>query len=229
MIGWSELDRVLRGDSTPIALPPLLWINILLAGFYGVCIGVFGLFRPDGTEWRQMIAAAVKVPALFGLTLAVTFPSLYVFNTLLGSRLRIADLARLVVQGLSVMCAVLAAFGPITAFFSVTTSIYPFILLLNVAVFGLAGLLGLGFLEKLSRRFLVNDGAAGEAGGGLSRKLFTIWMGMTSLVAAQMGWVLRPFVGSPDLPFAWFRDRDGSFFHGVARSLQMLLFETVAR
>ena len=38
----------------------------------------------------QLFASAVKVPALFFLTLAVTFPSLYVFNALVGSRLAVA-------------------------------------------------------------------------------------------------------------------------------------------
>ena len=53
MHGLQELDRVLRGDPTPVWLSPLLRINLLLAAFNGVCIGVFGLVRPEGPEWRQ--------------------------------------------------------------------------------------------------------------------------------------------------------------------------------
>ena len=73
------------------------------------------------------------MPALFALTLLVTFPSLYVFDTLLGPRLRLGVPVRLGVGALSVLTAVLSAFGPITAFFSVTTTNYPFVVLLNVA------------------------------------------------------------------------------------------------
>jgi hypothetical protein len=44
------------------------------------------------------------------------------------------------------MMAVLASLGPIVAFFSASTTSYSFILLLNVAVFTTAGVLGLRFL-----------------------------------------------------------------------------------
>ena len=37
----------------------------------------------------QWLATTLKVPALLFLTLAVTFPSLYVFNALVGSRLNV--------------------------------------------------------------------------------------------------------------------------------------------
>src|SRR5207253_3538075 len=97
-------------------------------------------------EVLLLLNGMLKVPALFLLTLAVTFPSLYVFNALVGSRLRPVALGRLMAAALGVTLAVLASFGPIVAFFSVTTTSYPFILLLNVAVFAAAGLLGMGFL-----------------------------------------------------------------------------------
>ena len=38
-----------------------------------------------------------------------------------------------------------------------------------------------------------------------------------------MGWLLRPFVGSPDLPFQWFRPGQGNFFLAVVDSLASLL------
>ena len=82
----------------------------------------------------QVLASMVKVPLLFYLTLLVTFPSLYVFNALVGSRLRLGTVVRLLVASLGVMVAVLASLGPIVAFFSVSTASYPFMLLFNVAV-----------------------------------------------------------------------------------------------
>jgi hypothetical protein len=45
-----------------------------------------------------------------------------------------------------------------------------------------------------------------------------------ALVGAQMGWVLRPFIGRPELPFAWFRERESNFFAAVLRALGELLF-----
>jgi hypothetical protein len=93
-------------------------------------------------------------------TLLVTFPSLYVFNTIVGSRLSALSLLRLLVAALAVTLAVLASFGPIVAFFSLTTTSYPFMVLFNVFLFGVAGLLGLKFLlQTLHRLALVGTPA----------------------------------------------------------------------
>src|SRR5213078_3989122 len=67
----------------------------------------------------------------------------YVFNALVGSRLSILSVVRLLVISLVVMLTVLASLGPIVAFFSASTTSYPFMLLLNVAFYAVAGFLGL--------------------------------------------------------------------------------------
>ena len=98
IISWlSALDRVLRGDATrlpalrtgTIDIPAagLAGIMVALAMIYGVCMGSYALFRADGPVYIQTLASMIKVPALFFCTLLVTFPSLYVFNALVGSRL----------------------------------------------------------------------------------------------------------------------------------------------
>src|SRR3954447_15800921 len=162
MKGLKELDRVLRGEAArpagqgpPVALLPLLAANLLLAAFYGVCMGVYGVSGRPEPEFRQMLADAVKVPLLFVLTVFVTFPSLYVFTALVGSHLRAADLARLLAAGVGGMLAVLAAFGPIVALLSVTTTSSPFVVLLNVGVFTLAAGFGIAFLTRAVDRTLV--------------------------------------------------------------------------
>jgi len=62
---------------------------------------------------------------------------------------------RLLVAAMSVMLALLASFGTIVAFFSFTTSSYPFIVLFNVVVFSLSGFLGLTFLLRTLHRLTV--------------------------------------------------------------------------
>ena len=97
---------------------------------------------PAGADLMQVVASMVKVPALFFLTLLVTFPSLYVFNALVGSRLTLGAVVRLLVAALGVIVAVLASLGPIVAFFSVSTTSYPFMLLFNVVVFAVSRVAG---------------------------------------------------------------------------------------
>jgi hypothetical protein len=105
-----------------------------------------------------VLATVIKVPALFLLTLLVTFPSLYVFNALVGSRLNPVSLMRMLVASLAVILAVLGSLGPIVGFFSLTTESYPFMLVFNVVVFAVSGTLGLVFLARtLSRMSLSTD------------------------------------------------------------------------
>jgi hypothetical protein len=259
MKGLSELDRVLRGEPSradalaesglAVALGPLVRTALGLAAVYGVCMGFFGLFGRSEPEWRQVVASAVKVPLLFVLTLVVTFPSLYVFNTLIGSRLHLGELARLLAAAMGVLTAVLAAFGPIVAFFSVTTLNYPFILLLNVAVFAASGGFGVVYLFRTLERLSVvrseltrraeevtpapEPPESGARPAPVARRagpppraevgtVFYVWLVVFGLVGAQMGWVLRPFVGSPNLAFTWFRPRQSSFFEAVLRSISQL-------
>jgi hypothetical protein len=151
-----QLDRILRGDMTrpgalrkgvlPIDASSITVLIIVLGFIYGACMGCYALFRQEGSSPAQFLMTIGKVPLLFGLTFLITFPSLYVFNALVGSRLSLRAVGQLVVSGLAVMLTILASLGPIVAFFSLSTTSYRFMLLLNVAIFTVAGLLGLRFL-----------------------------------------------------------------------------------
>jgi hypothetical protein len=254
-LGWfGELDLLLRGELTRVSslrrggleISPgrLSLIIVVMAMSYGICMGTFALFRMKGPSGLQVLASMVKVPLLFYLTLLVTLPSLYVFNTLVGSRLMLGTVVRLLVASLGVMVAVLASLGPIVAFFSVSTASYPFMLLFNVAVFTVAGVLGLTFLLQTLHRLSVLDaqqpqvtgaetGESEEPSGALDplenrvlskhvRTVFRLWVIVFALVGAQMGWVLRPFVGNPAVPFTWFRGRESNFFQAVLRTFASL-------
>ena len=130
-------------------------ILVILGMFYGACMGCFALFKSEGPSYLQLVATTVKVPALFVLTLAITLPSLYVFNALVGSRLSLDSVLRLLVAAMAVMMAVLASLGTIVAFFSLSTTSYPFMILVNVVVFGVSGSLGLSFLLQTLQRLSV--------------------------------------------------------------------------
>ena len=184
--------------------------------------------------------------------------------------------------------AVAASLGPILGFFTVSTTSYPFMVLLNVVLLGIGGAIGLSFLLKTlralaeaERRRRVEEGLAGGAADdalepevpaappafaepqryhvpspsdpnaprhasqyagyapvpppqsfrrplrdpGLESAnfIFRVWIIIYALVGAQMGWVLRPFIGSPDAPFEFFRDRSGHFFAAVWNCARALM------
>jgi hypothetical protein len=47
------------------------------------------------------------------------------------------------------------------------------------------------------------------------KTVFRCWVVLFGLVGAQMGWVLRPFIGNPDQPFAWLRPKHSNFFEAA--------------
>jgi hypothetical protein len=67
------------------------------------------------------------------------------------------------------------------------------------------------------------EGLYTESGMRASRNIFRIWVILFGLVGAQMGWLLRPFIGRPDAPFTWFRSREGNFFLGLMQHIKTLL------
>jgi hypothetical protein len=50
-------------------------------------------------------------------------------------------------------------------------------------------------------------------------RIFRVWLFAYAVVGAQMGWLLRPFIGNPAAPFTLFRAREGSFFLAVVSHL----------
>jgi hypothetical protein len=272
LAAFKQLDELLRGRVTSperlaegqVELPLRRFVPLAvgLGAAYGFFMGWYALAiywggtRPDPERCWQLVASMVKIPALFLLTLVVTFPSLYVFNTLIGCRLTFSATLRLLVGAMAVNVAVAASLGPILGFFTLSTSSYPFMVLLNVVLLGIAGFVALAFLLNTLRRLAhpalpparigsVDEGTnpqpdAGESSRelgpldppptpvpehaiGQARNIFQIWLLIYSLVGAQMGWLLRPFIGSPDMPFTWFRPREGNFFQAVMMQIQHLL------
>lgn len=281
---FKELDRILRGDATRpgtlqtdgIKLPvvSVSLLLIVLGMVYGACMGVFSLTSTGSGQHMQIVASIVKVPLLFLLTLIVTMPSLYVFNALVGSRLAFGAFLKLMVGAMAVLLAVLASLGPIVAFFSVSTTSYAFMVVLNVVIFAISGFLGLSFLlQTLHRLTLLEDARLleeaaksappaaapwedppvpasdpsmpavitepqlpsfevptrspierleGQILGKHVKNVFRIWVIVFGLVGAQMGWVLRPFIGSPTAEFEWVREREGNFFESVTGHIKRL-------
>ena len=54
------------------------------------------------------------------------------------------------------------------------------------------------------------------------KRVLSVWLVLYSLVGAQMGWVLRPFIGDPNQPFQFFRNREANIFMDVVRTIEDL-------
>lgn len=235
------LDQLLRGRRSPASvstadepLPLRTFVpwSAALGAAYGLFMGLYalGAMSAGGAGVKQLAACTIKLPLLFLLTLLVTFPSLYVFSALLGCRLSFSATLRLLVASITVSLAVGASLGPILGFFTLSTSSYPFIVLLNVALLGIGGLIGSTFLLRSLRALAAWElSEAGESGGepyaagpSASDMIFTVWVVIYALVGLQMGWILRPFIGAPGSEFTLFRPQSGNVFESLWQCVHRL-------
>jgi len=185
---------------------------VALAGFFGLVAGAY-------SGPAQAVSAAVKLPFLFFATFAVCFPAFFVVQVLVGSRLRLLQVAVLVFGALALACVLLAAFVPITAFFLITGANYYFQHLLNITIAGIAGLFGMYALhEGLS--------LVCEKREVYPRKALTImraWAVLFAFVGIQLAWSLRPFLGDRNQPFRVFGTYQGNFYAAVIYAVNKLI------
>jgi hypothetical protein len=234
--------EALRAGRVEAGVRELSLAALPLGVAYGLFMGLYAVLRGGSGSGLQLLATALKVPLLFLLTLVVTLPSLYVLSALARSRLSFTHTVRLLLAAVTVNLALLASFGPVTAFFTLSTESYPFMILLNVGFFAISGIMGLLFLRKALDVVFETEpiepassvGKPPEADSIAARvwrstrqhdpaaQVFSAWTLIYAVVGAQMGWILRPFIGAPGQPFQWFRQRESNFFVVVWESFLRL-------
>ncbi|MEM9484349.1 MAG: actin-binding WH2 domain-containing protein [Cyanobacteria bacterium P01_F01_bin.116] len=191
----------------------LLVVSCVFLGVYGAIIG-------SSSSWLQMLASAVKLPALYLLTLGICLPTLYFFDILFGSKLNFRQYSAMLMTAVAVISVLLFSFAPVVLFFLISIQGYNFFLLLNVAVMGLTGVIGVRLFYQGMRKVVGAD----ALGSRLRNRLLLGWLGLYALVGSQLGWTLRPFFGAPNEPFQVFRPEiEGNFYAQVITSLGALL------
>lgn len=197
------LGRKLRYAATTI---------VVLAGFFGLVAGAY-------SGAAQAASAGIKLPFLFFATFAVCFPAFFVVQVLVGSRLRLLQVAVLVLGALALSSVLLAAFVPITLFFLVTGANYYFQHLLNIALAGVAGVFGM---------YALHDGLSlvCDKRGVYPRKALTImraWALLFAFVGIQLAWSLRPFLGDRNQPFRVLGHYEGNFYAAIIYAVNRLV------
>jgi hypothetical protein len=130
------LNEIRHGIKVESKIISLLIASSVFFAIYGAIIGA-------SSTWLQVIASAIKLPALYLITLSICLPTLFFFDILFGSVLSFSQYAALSLITVSVISVLLFSFAPITLFFLISIHDYTFFLLLNVAIFTLTGLVGI--------------------------------------------------------------------------------------
>lgn len=212
---FDEIRQSLRLREKSIAM---LVTSVAFLALYGAVMG-------STHSLPQALSAAVKLPALFLATLAICAPTLYFFNLIFGSNQSLSQNVALMLTAITTTAVVLLSFAPIVLFFLLTSSNYQFFKLLNVAVFAIAGIIGVRFLSQGMRALSVSGGGDGARA---RMRVVQLWIFVYAFVGSQVAWTLRPFVGAPSMAFEFLRPLGGNFYANIFVSLgEILGFFTV--
>ena len=196
-------------------------VIVIGAGAYGAAMG----------WWRdpqQAVYAAIKFPLVILLTTLGNALLNAMLAPLLGLNLAFRQSLLAMLMSFTIASAILAAFSPLIFFIvlnapplqpgvAVPANTYFMIQLTQVAVIAFAGIAANLRLLQLLRRL----------GGSVpvARKVLCAWLGGNFLLGTQLVWILRPFIGLPNLPVEFLRPNafEGNFYETVFRAVLELL------
>ena len=162
---------------------------VLFGLLYGVAMGSFRGLVAESQWMRQIVYSAIKVPLLLTATFAISLPSFYVVNTLLGLRRDFGAAIRSLVAAQAGLAIVLASLAPFTLFWYASCRGYREALLFNGAMFAIASFTAQWLVRGYYRPLVANNPR--------HRQVLWCWLVVYMLVGIQMAWLLRPFIGSP--------------------------------
>lgn len=224
-----EIAVLLRGELDSLTAWTEKWnlrrfalhvgIIVLGAGFYGAAMG----------WWRdpqQAFFTAVKFPLIILLTVVGNALLNAMLAPLLGLNIPFRQSFSAILMSFVVASAILGAFSPVVAFMiwsappmspqAVSGAAYSFIKLIHVAAIAFAGVTGNTRLFQLLARL----------GGSrkIALRVLFAWLAGNLFLGSQLSWILRPFIGSPNLPVEFFRTTalHGNFYENVFQSLQLI-------
>lgn len=212
----TQADLFLRGQGVfrpdRVAARPGWWLPLMVCGFgpiYGAVMGSFSLQSPD--RLVLVFYSAAKVPLLLFATTALCLPGFFVLNTLLGLRDDLGEAIQAILAGQAGLSIALASLAPITRFWYFSEDSYRAALLFNAGIFTLATLAGQVVMFRYYRVLIARRPN--------HRIMLAAWLGLYAFVGIQMGWLLRPFIGDPDMPPAFFREEPFSNAYVVVARL----------
>ena len=137
------------------------------------------------------------MPLLLLATSVIALPSFFVLNTLFGLRRDFVQAVRALLATQAGLAIILASLAPFTAFWYASSGDYPAAIRFNALMFA-SGSIGAqwllrGYYQPLIRR------------NPRHRWMLYTWMVVYIFVGIQMGWLLRPFVGTPGKHVQFFR------------------------
>ena len=191
-------------------------VIVLGAGLYGAAMG----------WWRdpqQALYVAIKFPLIILLTTLGNALINGMLAPLLDLNIHFRQSFSAILMSFTIAAAILGAFSPVMAFMiwnappmspqAITGATYSLIKLAHVAVIAFAGMTGnVRLFQTLAR-----------LGGrrAIAFRVLVAWLAGNLFLGSQLSWILRPFIGAPNLPVEFIRATalHGNFYENVFRSV----------
>jgi hypothetical protein len=191
------------------------------AGSYGAAMGY----------WRaplQGLFVAIKFPLIILLTTFGNALLNAMLAPLLGLNISFRQSCAAILMSFTIASAILGSFSPLAAFvvwnappmnadLQISGGTYSLIQLTHVAVIAFAGIVAnlrlIQLLDHLSGSRVI------------ARRVLFAWLAGNLFLGSQLSWLLRPFIGSPNLPVEFLRAAafKGNFYESVFYSLLRVL------
>jgi len=218
-----QLGGLLRGDAELVDE----WINrptldraALAMAAIGAGAGCYGAAIGWWRDPLQALYAGIKLPGILLLTAGGNALLNAMLAPLLGLNLSFRQSCLAILLSFAIAAAILGSFAPIVAFLiwnaqpltpgtHASGTAYSLILPANVAVIAFAGLTAnlrlLGLLRWLA------------GGPAVARRVLCAWLAGNLFLGTQISWILRPFIGAPELPVQFARPTafHGNFYEAV--------------
>ncbi len=196
-------------------------VILLGAGSYGAAMGY----------WRaplQGLFVAIKLPLILILTTFGNALLNAMLAPLLGLNISFRQTCLAILMSFTIASAILGSFSPLAAFviwnspamtadFHISGRTYSLIQLTHVAVIAFAGIVAnlrlIQLLRQLSGSIVI------------ARRVLIGWLAGNLFLGSQLSWILRPFIGAPNLPIEFLRASafQGNFYESLFHSLARVL------
>lgn len=204
---FNEIDRK---QSNKLLLNQVL-IIVAFSFIYGLTMGGYHSFL-------QAIVAGLKLMTLFLTSLLICFPSFFIIQQIMGSKIKLKQLILIILSGFVLSSTIILSFAPVIIFFLITGDNYHFLQLLHVGIFLFAGFFGVRLIIDALKYACEKKNIYPQIGviG------FKVWIIILAFVGIQLAWNLRPFLGDRNEDFKLFRKYEGNFYTAVVYSVQQL-------
>ena len=179
---------------------------------------LYGLVMGSYNGLLQALTAGIKVPVLFLLSLIICFPAFFVLQFILGSKMQFSHMVIIILSGFVLTGAVMVSFTPIVMLFVLTGGNYYFLQLLHIAIFAVAGILGMKTVLDALKYSCEQKNIYPKTGV----EVFRFWVVILAFVGIQLAWNMQPFLAEKTTGYALFEKYKGNFYTAIIYSIQQL-------